>query len=29
MQGAKIMKKVAYLIELFQESNLTELSYHG
>ena len=29
MQGAKIMKKVAYLIELFQESNLTELSYQG
>ena len=23
------MKKVAYLIELFQESNLTELSYQG
>ena len=29
MQGAKIMKRVAYLIELFQESNLTELSYQG
>ena len=29
MQGAKIMKRVAYLIELFQESDLIELSYQG